>query len=291
MKKISLLFVLCASSLYVTAQTQKADKLQVNTTASIGTGAATTATVNIKGADALAASTALSVQNSASTTALTVNNAGQTLLGTATVPTGGTNAKLIIDNGTTNGAVQLKDGTQGEGKVLTSDANGKGTWQSPTLEIVNGIVPSTTLSVVATSNSDNIYTGMYVTLTEGTWQINYDLASSVIGSGLNPSGRYVGAVVFSSSNVAIVPPNSVTSATVFSMSARSVGLATDKTIVGNGSSIIIVPSGGQTIYLWHTYSGEPFSTFGSAAVSEIRMTRGVPAALGVYSGLYALRLK
>jgi hypothetical protein len=52
---------------------------------------------------------------------------GQVLVNTATVPTGGTNAKLIV-NSATNGAVQIKDGTQGAGKVLTSDANGVGTW-------------------------------------------------------------------------------------------------------------------------------------------------------------------
>lgn len=54
--------------------------------------------------------------------------AGQLMVGTATVPTGGTNSKLIINNGTTAGALQIIDGTQGEGKVLKSDANGVATW-------------------------------------------------------------------------------------------------------------------------------------------------------------------
>jgi hypothetical protein len=60
---------------------------------------------------------------------LRVNTAQQVLIGTTTVPTGGTTAKVIIDNGTTNGALQLKDGTQGANKVLTSDANGVATWK------------------------------------------------------------------------------------------------------------------------------------------------------------------
>ncbi|MDR1699169.1 MAG: hypothetical protein LBR75_05035 [Prevotellaceae bacterium] len=38
---------------------------------------------------------------------------------------------LDIDNGTNNGAIRIVDGTQGTGKVLTSDANGVGTWQNP----------------------------------------------------------------------------------------------------------------------------------------------------------------
>lgn len=39
--------------------------------------------------------------------------------------------KLDINNGTTAGAVKIQDGTQGNGKVLTSDANGVATWQAP----------------------------------------------------------------------------------------------------------------------------------------------------------------
>ena len=38
--------------------------------------------------------------------------------------------RLHIDNGTTAGAIRIVDGTQGAGKVLTSDANGVGTWTS-----------------------------------------------------------------------------------------------------------------------------------------------------------------
>ena len=42
-------------------------------------------------------------------------------------------AKLEINNGTTAGAVKIVDGTQGAGKVLTSDANGLATWKNVTL--------------------------------------------------------------------------------------------------------------------------------------------------------------
>lgn len=38
--------------------------------------------------------------------------------------------KLHIDNGTTPGAIRIVDGTQGEGKILVSDANGVGTWRA-----------------------------------------------------------------------------------------------------------------------------------------------------------------
>ena len=45
----------------------------------------------------------------------------------------GTNSpatKLDVNNGNNAGAVKIVDGTQGEGKVLTSDANGVGTWRT-----------------------------------------------------------------------------------------------------------------------------------------------------------------
>ena len=38
--------------------------------------------------------------------------------------------KLHIDNGTSNGAIRIVDGTQAAGKVLTSDANGVATWKN-----------------------------------------------------------------------------------------------------------------------------------------------------------------
>jgi hypothetical protein len=60
---------------------------------------------------------------------LRVNSSQQVLIGTTTVPTGGTNAKVIIDNGTTAGALQIKDGTEGDGKIFFSDDDGVGTWQ------------------------------------------------------------------------------------------------------------------------------------------------------------------
>jgi len=61
---------------------------------------------------------------------LSINGAGKVLIGTTTVPAGAANSKIVIDNGTTNGALQIKDGTQQLGYVLTSDDNGLATWSS-----------------------------------------------------------------------------------------------------------------------------------------------------------------
>ncbi|SHK36604.1 autotransporter outer membrane beta-barrel domain-containing protein [Chryseobacterium polytrichastri] len=63
---------------------------------------------------------------------LSINGTGKVLVGTTTVPVEAATAKIVIDNGTTNGALQIKDGTQQFGYVLTSDANGLASWSSTT---------------------------------------------------------------------------------------------------------------------------------------------------------------
>ncbi|GEN74387.1 hypothetical protein [Chryseobacterium hagamense] len=75
------------------------------------------------------------------------------------IGTSSPSAKLEVNNGTTPGALKITDGTQGEGKVLTSDANGVGTWRTMAF-------------------SSNV---------EGTWLINNAQAST---NNSIPAGRY-----------------------------------------------------------------------------------------------------
>jgi hypothetical protein len=70
----------------------------------------------------------------------------------------------------TAGSVQIQDGTQGVGRVLTSDANGKGSWSS-----LAGVTPAV-LGVIAGYPTPNIgptptYTGTYITLPPGKWSV------------------------------------------------------------------------------------------------------------------------
>jgi hypothetical protein len=69
---------------------------------------------------------ALKITNSSNNEMMTVLNNGNVGIGN-TAPT----TKLDINNGTNAGAIKIVDGTQGAGRVLTSDANGVGSW-SPT---------------------------------------------------------------------------------------------------------------------------------------------------------------
>ncbi|MBO9691273.1 hypothetical protein [Chryseobacterium sp.] len=104
---------------------------------------------------------------------LSINGTGKVLLGTNTVPTGAANAKIVVDNGTTNGALQIKDGTQQLGYVLTSDANGLATWSSTvTTAFANNWTPYTGTLVnpyTATTGGSGLNTGIQVTISAKGW--------------------------------------------------------------------------------------------------------------------------
>lgn len=97
------------------------------TYAQVGVGTATpSAGLDIVSQGNTNATKALEVNNAINTEMVTVLDNGNVGIGNTTPAT-----KLDINNGTTAGAIKIVDGTQGAGRVLTSDANGVGTW-SPT---------------------------------------------------------------------------------------------------------------------------------------------------------------
>lgn len=76
------------------------------------------------------ATKALEINNAANTEMVTVLDNGNVGIGNPIPAT-----KLDINNGTTLGAIKIVDGSQGVGKVLTSDANGIGSWSSSTTNL------------------------------------------------------------------------------------------------------------------------------------------------------------
>lgn len=102
-----------------------------------------------------------------STEKIRLTSGGQLLLNTATPLVGGANAKLQINNGSTIGALQIKDGTEGLGKVLTSDVNGLATWQSSAVSYIQGDLFIGTKSIPTTGG--DVFQGSSITLPPGTW--------------------------------------------------------------------------------------------------------------------------
>ncbi|HEY1196603.1 hypothetical protein [Flavobacterium sp.] len=158
---------------------------------------------------------------------LRVTSAGKLLLGTTTVPTGGTNPKVILNNGTTTGAIQLKDGTEGNNFILTSDANGVGTWKAQTLDVffaqnfgagayisynqLNKWYNTGTtitlpagkwlLSITMLINKD-VVNGTYWTTPTESWWVNTSFSDS--NTTLNYSADLIGGKIASG----VLPPNS-----------------------------------------------------------------------------------
>lgn len=78
---------------------------------------------------------------------INVDSNGNTGIGTISP-----GAKLEINNGTSAGAVKIVDGTEGAGKVLTSDANGLATWANPSVSATTNLLSSAVNTMTSTVN-------------------------------------------------------------------------------------------------------------------------------------------
>lgn len=144
-----------------------------------------------------------------------VTSGGQLLVNTPTPLTGGTNAKLQINNGTINGALQIKDGTEGLGKVLTSDLNGVATWQSSAVSYIQGNLFIGTKSIPTTGG--NVYQGSSITLPPGTWLLR---AYGYFTVNTFDGGSTVAWVLSSSdSTLSVVPGSGLASAPIAQVTA------------------------------------------------------------------------
>lgn len=95
-----------------------------------------------------------------------VTNSGQVGIGTVT-PT----AKLDI-----RGTFRLRDGNQAEGKMLVSDVSGNAKWgDRPRLEVIEVDNVDGILSEKNTFTVTPSYSGISITIPEGTWQVMFQV--------------------------------------------------------------------------------------------------------------------
>ncbi|AWK05530.1 hypothetical protein HYN56_15305 [Flavobacterium crocinum] len=169
---------------------------------------------------------------------LRVTTTGKLLINTAVTPSGGSNAKLIINNGTVAGGLMIKDATEGlglmnEGKVFTSDANGIGKWTAPSLYLSN-VLPTMEPNpkiFPSTMTSSWAYTNNKITLPPGKWLLNVNfLVSPFSWMGTNETNWLRG--IFSDSSTTIAPSADVLSSSPY-VSGISTALSHDYNLLGD----------------------------------------------------------
>ena len=155
-------------------------------------------------------------------------------------------AKLEINNGTTAGAVKIVDGTQGAGKVLTSDANGLATWKRQALTLIEGVKGSGIS--IPPSTTGYIYTGSYITLPPGKYMVSVQNLITV-GFPNYSNGHFWLRTTFSDSNTTFVRTADIDSTKGFLISGLLPQGARFSML--NGSLIIEnTTSSPKTYYYW-----------------------------------------
>lgn len=142
-----------------------------------------------------------SINNGSNTPVMSIGNpTQQVLIGTTAVVYGTSYPKLVVKNDTANGAIQIIDGTQGNNKVLTSDASGKASWKVGIFA-----TPSTvyTWNNLGASGNLNSYTpsvsGPYTVGKTGWYQIQSSWAYEQIAN-YNPGMGHVWMQINTSGN-------------------------------------------------------------------------------------------
>jgi len=209
------------------------------------------------------ATKALEINNSSAKEMMTVLNNGNVGIG-ETAPT----ATLQVTN-TTSTAVRIVDGTQGAGRVLTSDASGNTSWINPSLSAVSGSLPTAPVSFTTygPGNPPNIslYSGGTIILPQGKWLVSFgSLASLGQNDRINTSDAQLwctGYLTDSSTN-STATADYITAYTGQRGSGGSIGRGMNRTMVAGAIAVNNTSGANKTYYLWanqelETYSGGP----------------------------------
>ncbi|MBB6329142.1 hypothetical protein HNP24_000092 [Chryseobacterium sediminis] len=113
-------------------------------------------------------------------TSSTTSNSLMLLTGTGNLGLGTINpANMLTVNG---GKIQYTDGTEGDANILTSDANGVASWKPASLSRNYATLSATGVSVP--SNATDLYTGTFVDIPAGKWQVSVAMLMSKGSGGL-----------------------------------------------------------------------------------------------------------
>jgi hypothetical protein len=176
-----------------------------------------------------------------------------------------------------NGKIKITDGTQLAGRILSSDANGVGTWvnSTATTPAVAGVFAGpgasfgTTISVGSAASPMN-YCNTYIDLPRGKWMVfgTYLLA----GNSSLTSGQscFIRSTFCLSSTVALANPDIISGSLISGIISgpNQFGIANGQSIINNSSSPVNGPP--KRYYMWANIEkfGTTPTTFGMNGVGS-----------------------
>ena len=92
--------------------------------------------------------------------------------------------KLDINSSSVGQAIKIVDGTQGDGKVVTSNSSGVGSWTTPASikPTVLGTFPTPASTVSSSGGTGLRDSGIYIDLSRGRWVVSVGLTFGSIGA-------------------------------------------------------------------------------------------------------------
>lgn len=220
-----------------------------------------------------------------------LNDVAVDMNGNVGIGTTAPTAKLEI-NSTTGNALKISDTNQGLGKVLTSDSNGNARWLTPGTSLARLATIPTAEQTVTTIDDPQIsgdqriaYSGAYITLTPGKYQVNFTMWCAPTGANASSSNVNDG---FTSLFLSTSPTNNVSPAYLSPIKSiiiprlyNSASASPDYYGSGNIAVSITAPT---TLYLWVYMSNGNWT---STATRSIRF-RFDPGSYGPYVQMYAV---
>ncbi|MDQ1162210.1 hypothetical protein QE422_002578 [Chryseobacterium sp. SORGH_AS 447] len=200
-------------------------------------------------------------------------------------------AKLQINAGSGN-ALKITDTSEGLGKVLTSDSSGNARWAAPGTSFAKLATIPTTEQTVATIDDPLIsgdqriaYSGAYVTLSPGKYQVNFTMWCAPTGSNAASSNANDGfaSVFLSTSSSANTAPDYLTPIKSIIIPRLYNAASANPDYYGSGNIAVNITQP-TTLYLWVYMSGGNWS---STATRSIRF-RFDPGSYGPYVQMYAV---
>ncbi|NDW08900.1 hypothetical protein [Dysgonomonas sp. 520] len=214
-----------------------------------------------------------------------VTSAGNVGIGTNSPQT-----KVDIRSTTQGKGFRLQDGSQGNGKVLTTDGNGNGSWKTPGVAYAKlGTIPANPVTnpvLDATSDSEHIaYSGMSIELTPGDYQVNFTAWISPQGDNVAATlaNNRFASIFFSTSSTANIPPTYLSPIkSVIIQKLYSEG-SIHPDYYGSGAIPIKITTT-TTLYLWAYVSATNWNGDNKLITSY----NGLAGSYGPYTQLYAV---